>query len=276
MLLDGPPAPWLLTGLEVLLALTMAALLLGRWVTASSILATAIMAAGSGITYGFGKIDHNILLVLTPAVMALVGWSGKRQPSALAMHLWAFAIGLAMLSAGLVKALVGWLDTSTHAVRAALTVFTYLDDRHGPLAKLALNLLPPPAWELMDWATVLLECALVVSVLSWSWFRRVLAVLCIFHLAVGLMFGIVFAGNVVAYGAFVRWRRARLPDRVPPWAVLVLVSAAIVARYFLTPATSIAPPLVLIAGAAIALLYLYRSLIRPWANLSRCRARLSQ
>jgi hypothetical protein len=224
-LFDGFPSAWVLYGLEIAVAVCFAALLIGVRVAVASVAATVLMVVGYGLTYSLGKIDHNILFVLTPGMLAIAGWSGRRPVSQLAMRLWAFMVALAMLSAGLSKAEAGWLDPSTQAVRGSLAGFRHVADRSGPLADHALGL-PDWSWlwEPMDIAAVTLECGLVLVVFSWIWFRRALALLCVFHLSVALMFGIVFAVNVLAYGAFVRWGRVtRWPSvAAPAWVVPAL------------------------------------------------------
>lgn len=210
LLFGGFPDAWVLHVLELLVAGCFLALLAGRWVTAASWVATGAMVLGYGFTYSLGKVDHNILYVLAPAVLAVAGWSGDRVVRGWVLRLWAFIIGLGMLAAGLGKVEAGWLDPTTQAVRSSLVVFVKVADRGGPLGDLLLGVTGSPLlWEPMDVSAVVLECALIVAVLSWLWFRRLLALLCVFHLSVWSLFGISFMSNVLAYAAFVRFGRLR-------------------------------------------------------------------
>lgn len=248
-LFDGFPDAWVLHALEVVLAVAFAALLVGWRVGLASVVATMVMVVGYGFTYSLGKIDHNVLFILTPAVMAAAGWSGRGAVRPVVLRLWAFSVGLAMLSAGLTKVLVGWLDPGTHATFGSALMFVHAYDRSGPLTTLALRSDAGWMWEPLDIAAVALECGLILTVFSWVWFRRALALLCLFHVGVLLLLGIPFGLNVLAYAAFVPWSRVRVPDlRVPVWAVLPVGVGAWAAHQLVTPDKAVSVALVLVGG----------------------------
>src|SRR5687768_18063707 len=100
-LFGGFPDAWVLHALELVLAAVFVALLVGYRVGLTSVTATVTMVLGYGFAYSLGKIDHNVLFILTPVVLAAAGWCGRGTVRPVVLRLWAFAIGLALLSAGL-------------------------------------------------------------------------------------------------------------------------------------------------------------------------------
>ena len=223
----GFPDAWVLHGLELVAAAAFAALLVGYRVGLASVTATLAMLIGYGFAYSLGKIDHNVLFIFTPAVLAAAGWSGRGTVRPTVLRLWAFSIGLALLSAGLAKVLAGWLDPSTQATHGSALLFVHAYDRSGLLTTLTLRS-DVRLWEPFDVAAVVLECGFVLTVFSWVWFRRGLAMLCLFHVGVLLLFGIPFGHNVLAYAAFVPWSRLPWPEvrRLSAWWVVPLVPMA--------------------------------------------------
>ena len=261
-LFSGLPDAWVLYLLEALLAIALVALLLGVRIWMASITATLAMSVGFGLTDSLGKIDHNALFVLAPVVMAFAGWAGNKPVREWVMRLWAFAIGLAMLSAGLMKVSAGWLDPGTHATRGSVAVFTHVFDRGGPFAELALRNASALFWEPMDFAAVALECGLILTVFSWKWFRRALAVLCLFHLGVLCLFDIPFGLNVVVYAAFFPWSALRLPDLAPLKAVWVVpTGVAIWGLHLVVHPEFVVAAATVVLGAALGAGHLWRSVV---------------
>ena len=226
-LLQGPPPHLLLVALELALAVAAAALLLGRCIVTASISFTVVSIAGFGYVFSIGGVDHSILLVITPLFLAAAGWGSPRS-SPWVMRLFAFTIGLAMSTAALAKLFSGgWTDPSTHATQRFMTTFVSAE-RTGPLGIWLLDITPGWAWETQDYLTLILEGGLVLTVFSMRLFRTWLAVLCVFHLAIALSLGILFALNVIAYAAFVPW--GRLPrffrPSLPWWGPILVGLAA--------------------------------------------------
>lgn len=211
-LFPGFPPLAVLHVLDAALALSLAALAFGVRVTLASWTASLTMLLGSGLAFSLGKIDHNILLVLTPAVLSLAGWAPGARPRPQILRLWAFAVGTAMLTAGLAKLSGGWLDPGTHAVQGYVFQQVYAYDLTDWLGSSVTALDPSWIWEPMDWAAVVVECGLIVcAVWSLRAFRVGLAALSLFHLGVLLLMNIAFVGNLLAYAAFVQWSAARWP-----------------------------------------------------------------
>src|SRR5262249_48333843 len=86
-MLNGFPPQLFIVALNVLLALFLAALCIGWNTRFASIGTSLILLALKSFEYSLGKIDHDILLVLTPLALASSGWGdslsvdARRKPS---------------------------------------------------------------------------------------------------------------------------------------------------------------------------------------------------
>ncbi len=212
-----PPAIVLL-GLNLLLALFAAMLLVG-W-------KTGLASTGTGLTlialdswaYSLGKINHDILFVVTPLVLGFSGWGrtlsidGIRNPLlaservvAWPLALLALIVGFAMFTAGWAKATTGWLNPQLQCTHGHF-VYNYLQTgRETWAGHLALRIDSTWFWKMADWSTVTLELAFLPAAIHRRSFRLILAVASFFHLGVLLLFDIPFSGNIVVYGAFVSY-----------------------------------------------------------------------
>lgn len=268
-LVDGFPPAWVLAGLGLLVAVAMGCLLAGAWVRIASLVATVAMIAGFGFSYSLGKIDHNLLVVVTPVVMLAAGWAPGSVVRPWVLRFWAFTIGVAMLTAGLAKLGGGWLDPTTHAVQGYTFQQVYSFDLTGWLGAAMTHVTAPWLWEPMDWAAVLLECSLIVlSVLGLRWFRVGLALLAVFHVGVMLMMNIPFAGSVIVYAGFVSWGRLRLPPiQLPASVGLVAGGVAWVVSEMVGNAATVTRPVILFGGAVVGIGYVAAQLVgsRGWS-----------
>lgn len=260
-LLDGFPAGWVLAGLGLLVAVSMGCLLAGTWVRAASWAATVSMLVGHGLSYSLGKIDHNLLVVVTPVVMLAAGWAPGSLTRPWVLRLWAFTIGTAMLTAGLSKLFGGWLDPSSHAVQGYVFQQVYAFDLTQWLGRPMTHVAAAWVWEPMDWAAVVLECSVVIlAVLGLRWFRLGIALLALFHLGVMLMLNISFAGSVIVYAAFIPWGSLRVTGIRPtaPVGVTGGILAWLLVERFGNAAELVRPAL-LIGGAAVGMWWLVHS-----------------
>jgi uncharacterized membrane protein YphA (DoxX/SURF4 family) len=219
MLFDTLPSHGALEALEVLIAVLAGFLLVGLHTrTVSIVLALALMT-GFGLSYSFGKIDHTIVLVLVPAVMAFSAWGDARSVDAdrrprdvdqreveqWPMRFLAVLIALSFATAGWAKLRSGWLDLDSHAVQGHFVRSYYTNDRTDWLAPEVVHVHLGPMWELADWFTVALELGLVVAVVWWRLFRVAISVAALFHVGILMLLNIVFSWNILGYAAFVRW-----------------------------------------------------------------------
>jgi hypothetical protein len=248
-LVGGFPPAGVMAALNAGLVVVAGLLLVG-WRTPTVSVATGVLLlAIKSVEYSDGKINHDILLVLMPLLLAGSGWGSAlsvdarrgaphplRPRPSWALALTAFVIGWAMFGAGAIKALTGWLDPATKSTYGYLAANVLVTGREPPLGGPALGWNAPLAWEVADWAAVIMEVGFLLAMLHPRAFRSILAVACLFHLGVWMLFDIPYSA-VLMYGAFVAWsplvarwewgRRILVPGWAPsPWKAAVAVGAA--------------------------------------------------
>lgn len=221
-LLPGFPPLAVGLAIEIGIALSFASLAFGYRTRFSGWSASILMVLGFGFTYSLGKIDHPILFAIAPAVLSFTGWGDELSIDKLRgrtrgiqqwpLRLLAFMIGIAFFTAGFAKLRANWLSPETQAARRQF-LSSYVDGNSGGILPWVVDLDVPILWELLDWATVIMELGLVVCVLSWTAFRIGIALATIFHFGVFFLLSISFGFNVLVYGAFVEW--SRVPVRAP-------------------------------------------------------------
>ena len=244
---DPPPGPtWFFAGfpprsyflaVDALLITASVFLVAGRLVTPASLAISAGLLAGDAWAYSFGKIDHDILLVLLPAFMAAAGWHGRGPSRAWPIASYALVVSLAMAVGAWQKLSSGWLDPSANAVLGHNVVFSA--DSDAWVWRAAIRHLPSIGWKVLDYGTIAFESAFILVVWKAGAFRALCGVACIFHIVVGQLMRITFLSNLPAYAAFVDWAdlsaRARAVEpieRVQRWLdgrttwQLIAVSAA--------------------------------------------------
>jgi vitamin K-dependent gamma-carboxylase-like protein len=216
-LLSGFPSPTALIVLEVLRSAALILLALGLWTRYASIAAALMLSLTYGLTYCLGKVDHTILVVLVPLVLAFANWgdrfsidasqrSGNPSPQRQwPLRLFALLVGLGFFAAALTKLATGWLSFSSQAARGYFVVGFLTEGRTYWLAEWVAAHDLHPAWELVDWLTVILEFSILLTFPWWRAFRITLAIAATFHLGVLLVMNIDFGHAVLAYGAFVSW-----------------------------------------------------------------------
>lgn len=224
-----PPPPMFYTALSVAGIAAAALLMLGVWTRTASLAVAATLLAGNSFAYAFGKIDHDILLALVPLAGLAAGWDQALRWRAAdtgtcstgtrgwPLAVFALVIALAMGRSGFDKATTGWLDPSRAAVRTHLLWQSIPTGRLTTTASLALDHLPPAAWELADMGAVALELGFLVAVWRRRWWWSACAAACLFHLANSVLFGIQFIWNPVAYGLFAAWSSIPAGQRLSAW-----------------------------------------------------------
>lgn len=288
-LVSGFPSPAVLVVLEVLRTLALVLLAFGIWTRWVSVAVAALLLVTYGLAYSAGKIDHTILVVLTPLILSFAHWGRRVSVDALLrrrapehQHQWplrflALVVGLSFFAAAWVKLTTGWLSTSTQAALGHSLVRFYSYDTASWSVQWVAGISHLRfAWELVDWLTVAMEFAIIVALPWWRAFRIALAAAVLFHLGVYLAMDIDFSFNVVVYGAFVSWaallHRERLSDRAvaairPGVAVLVAFSVLALsgAAWFVTSTMpgvgAIAGVVIVLTGAAIGVGYLLRQVV---------------
>ena len=211
------PSVTTLIALEVLRSVALILLGLGLWTKAVSLCTAVILMITYGLTYCMGNIDHNVLVIIVPLVLAFAHWGDRFSLDALRhrraplpqqqwpLRLLAILIGWAWFGAALTKLLTGWLSLSSEAARGYFVVKYLTVGRQFGLADWIAVHDWPVAWEALDWVTVFFEFSILLAVPWWRSFRITLAIATIFHLSVLLIMNIDFNHAVIAYGAFVSW-----------------------------------------------------------------------
>ncbi|GAA1996885.1 hypothetical protein JL107_12795 [Nakamurella flavida] len=305
-LLSGFPSAPVLTVVEIVVFLSLAATLLGLFTTASSIALTLSLVVDFGLNFSVGKVDHSMVMVMVPAVLAFARWGDTCSLDAIRrrrrgldpvdadtararlqwpMRFLGLAIGLAFVSAAAPKVLGGWLSLSSQASYGYQVRSDVLSGRSSLLSSFLVDLHVPAVWEALDWATVALEAGVVLCLVTWRSWRIGLAVLALFHVGIGLSLGIWFASNVMAYGAFVAWGRWALPSvtlsertrrTVSRAAIPLTVGVGLLLWWvsgLISPAIETFRMLIVLAGAAVALVYL---LAQVRGLLTRRRGRVPE
>lgn len=266
MFFTGFPPPVFFHAVNLLLIAAAFALLVGYRTRVASLAVAGLLLVGNAWAYSFGKIDHDILLIVVPLILAASTWGRPLIASADASEpapgpswpvaLLALTIALAMLSAALPKLATGWLDPSTSAVRSTLLHNFYVNERHTALGALLLRADLPLLWELADYATVLLEAGFVLAVFWRRGMRMFCALACFFHAGVYLVMDILFLQNLLAYGVLVDW--ARLVRR-PELRRIALALDELRSRVRLLPVT----------GISVALFAVYAGWGNPLRSVQR-------
>jgi uncharacterized membrane protein YphA (DoxX/SURF4 family) len=217
--------------------------LVGLWTRfASASLALCLMLS-QGFANSFGKIDHQNLLFIVPAVMVFSDWgkalsadarrvgtNGQQPPRQWPVRLLAVMIGVEFFTAGYAKFTGGWLDLNTHATQGYVVRRLVVKGHDEMLTPFFASISNGVFWEALDWLTVGLECGIILAAVSWRSYRVILAIATQFHLGILLVLNIAFFGNVLAYGAFVQWSRllgrAKLDRDWPRIPALIAAAAA--------------------------------------------------
>ena len=217
MFFTGLPPRWLLwLILTAAITLTLA-LLVGWHARLAGLALAAVLLVGNTFEYSLGKINHDdLLLVVVLLTMSFSGWErrysadarrGARLAPAAAWPLAMLALlaGFAMFSAGLPKAMAGWLDPATQSAQAHLLRNYHVLERPTWLGRLALDHVPAVGWEALDWTTVGLEMSFLPAALSRRAMLTVCGIAVFLHAAIYLTMDIPFYANIVTYAMFVDW-----------------------------------------------------------------------
>jgi hypothetical protein len=302
------PSESRLTLLNVVLALFICLLLIGWYTRIASVAVSVLLIVMNSWAYSLGKINHDILLTLSPLVLAFSGWGNAWSLDAVnalckkavdipegswCLTLLALLIGICMFTAGWAKASTGWLDPTVHATYGHLVYNVHATGRETWAAGVFLGWTGSDSgwlWKMADWSAVLLELGFVLAVFHRQVFYFFLACAAVFHFAIWLLFDIGFGANLVCYAAFIPYaavipflkaRAAQIVSRktVVPQRVLAVgtlaaaLTAASLAIGMGEPLDSLlqAPiyPVVLVVGFVVGIGYLFIAAARAARSLCR-------
>jgi uncharacterized membrane protein YphA (DoxX/SURF4 family) len=304
--ISGFPSPTVLVVLEVLRSLALVLLAIGLWTRWVSIGVAALLLVTYGLTYSLGKIDHTILVVLTPLILSFTHWGRRVSIDGLLtrrateppqvqwpLRFLALLVGLSFFAAAWVKLTTGWLSPTTQAALGhSLVRFYGYDSTSWSVQWVASTSHYRFAWELIDWLTVAFEFAILLALPWWRAFRIALAGAVLFHLGVLAAMEIDFSFNVVVYGAFVSWAALSQPIRSTPIVkrtvarvttmpvgpgvavpIAVFVLALSAGAWFVTSSApgigAVSGVLIVLTGAAIGIGYLVRQTLLVTRRLYR-------
>ncbi len=216
MLFDDFPPEMFLQAVHILLILSWIGVLLGIYTKISSVAAGISMLILQGFMFSIGKINHELLLSVTPIVMAFSNWGAaysfdsmkgkvRAKTEGWPLVLLALFIGFMMFTAGFPKIMGGWLDPSTQATKGHLLNQYFMRGRQDLLADVAVQIDSAWIWEFLDWATILFEVGFLVAVLKANWFRLFVCFAVLFHFSTMMTLNIAFLANFLAYAAFFKW-----------------------------------------------------------------------
>jgi uncharacterized membrane protein YphA (DoxX/SURF4 family) len=213
---DFPPL-WVAQTTSGLLTLSLVALLIGYRTRAASIATGVLMLIGYGFAFSVGKVNHVMLFVLVPLVMAASNWGAAyswdrwRRPEApRRVHAWpltllALLLGFAMFTAGFSKLLGGWLDPTSLATQGHFLKQFFVSGRQDLLAPIFLAVDSGLFWKALDTATVLFEMGFLVAAFHPVATRLFAACAVLFHFSTMMILNISFAIHLPVYAAFVNW-----------------------------------------------------------------------
>lgn len=223
-LLDTFPPFTVFQILYALVILSVLSMLIGYRTKLASILSGIFILFLQGLIYSIGKVNHEILVPLVPIIMAFSHWGNSfsidavrpnaRTPEAESwpLVLISLFIGFMMFTSGWPKILGGWLDPSTHAVKAHLLNQFFVHDREAFLAGYAIQINNDLFWELLDWGTIVFEIGFLIAVRKAKWFKLFLVMAVFFHFSTKMLLNISFLPNFVAYAVFLPWHRLYLSN----------------------------------------------------------------
>lgn len=233
LLSDYVPRFEVLLLLDVVIAISLGAMLFGFKTKLVSWLLTLTLLVGFAFQYSLGKIDHNIILVLIPAVMSFSGWEQafsidaqaanrpSQPPDGYAPFVMALVLGFAMFTAGVPKLLGGWLSWDASGMFHHFYSRYYFWDRQTLLAPLLAGDTPHWIWKAMDYTAVLFELLFLPAVFNKRVFQGFCCLAVAFHVVNLLILNITFSGNLLAYLLFIRWqpviaqlKQWRIPERL--------------------------------------------------------------
>jgi len=119
-------------------------------------------------------------------------------------------------TAALPKAASGWLDPSAQATYGYVLHQHYASTGGTLIAPLLIRTQSPFFWKPLDYFTLVLEGGFIFAIFSRRSLQAFCAAAVLFHAGTLLMLDLSFAGNVLAYAAFINWATIAGQVSVPP------------------------------------------------------------
>jgi hypothetical protein len=230
MVFTGWPTWEVFLLIQLATTVTLIALLLGLQPILSSYLVSFFLIVEAGLRYSTGKIDHDIVLLILPVLLAknwgqlLAVFPSTSKPFNPRPVAW--VIGFYYFSSGCIKLSSGYLDLSQQAIAGWLEFYIVNYGFSGVLATPILSL-PNGALELLDWAAVVFELSMLYLMLKPKLVKFGLILGLMFQLVVYLTFGIDFLKLILVYLALVAVKVPFAPRKISLVASIALATLAI-------------------------------------------------
>ena len=207
--------------IDLLVIIFAFGILFGVKTRTSSVLFTATIVFGKSFEYSLGKINHDFIVYLVPAILAFANWGqaysfdARKNKTSIAMWpitLMCVILGFSIFTSGWPKLMAHWLSFETLAVKGKLFTNYFVQDRQDLLAGFWINVQSPLIWEMNDWAAVLLELAFLPAVFFPRMMRVLIGWIMLFHTMVLFMLNIVFVPIYIIY-LLIAWPVIPLPTQ---------------------------------------------------------------
>ena len=216
-LFSGFPNPVFFKFIHFILVILFICLLFGYKTRTVSILASLLWIIAVSFNYSFGKIDHFILVFITPFLLSFSAWGNyysidsysriKTKKRSYGLSILALCICFGFFTAGLPK-LFGWIDfdLETSGVRSWLNTTYYINNKQEYLSGYFIDLNNSLFWEIIDYTAVIFEVSFLAACFTTRRiFRSYLCLAVIFHFINLLMLNISFSSFIIIYAAFFDW-----------------------------------------------------------------------
>ncbi len=229
-LLDGFPHPYFFIFANILIFLLYIILFFGWKTKYTSLALFFTLLICQSFSFSFGKIDHNIVWLIIPLIMAFSGWGNTYSVDAVlknkdtvnswAISLMALVLGFAMFTASVPKIYSGWLSLDSQAALSHVVYNYLLWDRKALLFNEVIAIDNKAFWEIADYLTVIFEFGFLVAFLKPQVFKIFVGAAVIFHISVFLTLDIIFLTNLLTYLLFINWTildpllKSRLVSRI--------------------------------------------------------------
>lgn len=214
-LFDSFPDAVFFTVADLFIVVLYLMLLFGWRTKYTSLALFFVLLICQSFSFSFGKVDHNIIWLIIPLVMAFSGWGNiysidnllrkKEKENSWAISLMALLLGFAMFTAGFPKLYSGWLSWQSHATFSHMIYNALYWERSPLLLQEALQIKSFIFWEALDYLAVMFEFGFLIAILWPQVFRFFVLAAVFFHISVFLTFGIIFTNNLLTYLLFINW-----------------------------------------------------------------------
>ena len=197
--------------LSIFLQLTFFAVLFGWKTKYSSLILSLTLLISNGFLFTFGKIDHNIVMVLIPFAMSHSGWGNcysidKKNneliegDNGFSVFLVTLILSLGMFSAGITKVATGWLNPNLNG--AQKHIYNYLAFNENESFYFLYEIESRVFWKTLDYLTLFLETGFFFSMFNFKRIQFLSGLAVFFHFFIWLSMGIAFLPHFIVYFLF--------------------------------------------------------------------------